>query len=376
MGNLKIYQNPAQRKKLFPDFDPESFIRVRAFHESLPEYDPTPLVSLGSLAQAIGVKGVYIKDESKRFGLNAFKALGASYAVHCLLEENPAIEEIVTATDGNHGRGVAWAAHKAGKRATVFLPRGTVEIRRANIANIGSTRAEITDMIYDDAVRHAAAYAREHSAALVQDTAFEGYRDIPRNIVLGYSTMAAEAADRLDAQAVRPTHVFLQAGVGSMAGGVTAYLAHRYKDDLPVISTMEAFNTPCIYESIEKSLPAPACYSDYTAMAGLNCGEPNPDILPVLREYVQFCIQCPDEAAFEGMYRLAHPMPGDKKVVSGESGAVGVGVLMRLMLNPFLEEWKTRMGLDKNSVVLLFSTEGDTDPENYRKVTETTGYFA
>ena len=369
MENLKIYSRPAPRKRMPEAFGEGDFARVRDFHRSLPGYAPTPLISLENLAKTIGVKGIYVKDESKRFGLNAFKALGASYAVHCLLEADPSIEEVVTATDGNHGRGVAWAAHRAGKRATVFLPRGTVEIRRANIANIGSTRAEITDLTYDDAVRHAAAYAQEKGAALVQDTAFEGYRDIPRNIVLGYSTMAAEAADVLDEKGLVPTHVFLQCGVGSMAGGVTGYLAHRYGKDMPVVSTMEAMNTPCIYESIRQDAPVPACYSDYTAMAGLNCGEPNPDILPVLKEYVQFCIQAPDEATYEGMYRLAHPMPGDESIVSGESGAIGTGVLMRLMLDPSLEEWKARMGLGENSVVLLFSTEGDTDPENYKRIT-------
>lgn len=370
MENLKILARSPEKKGLPEGFAPEVFEKVRAFHASLPEYALTPLVSLENLANAIGVKGIYVKDESKRFGLNAFKALGASYAVDRLLAEDPGIQEIVTATDGNHGRGVAWAADRAGRRATVFLPRGTVEIRRKNIDDIPLARAEITDMIYDDTVRYAAEYARKNGAALVQDTAFEGYRDIPMNIVLGYSTMAAEAADVLDEQDVVPTHVFLQAGVGSMAGGVTAYLAVRYGEKMPVIATMEAMNTPCIYESLEKDRPVAACYSDYTAMAGLNCGEPNPDTLPVLREYAGFCIQCPDEVTCEGMYRLAHPMPGDKPVVSGESGAVGTGVLMRLMLDPSLEEWKARMGLDENSVILLFSTEGDTDPENYRRVTE------
>ncbi|MBR6766370.1 MAG: diaminopropionate ammonia-lyase [Clostridia bacterium] len=369
MENLKILHHPADRHSLPEGFDGQDFSRVLAFHKSMPGYCPTPLVSLENLAKVIGVKGIYVKDESKRFGLNAFKALGASYAVHELLEAQPDIEEIVTATDGNHGRGVAWAASSAGKRATVFLPRGTVEIRRKNIADIDGARAEITDLTYDDAVRHAADYARRHNAALVQDTAFEGYRDVPRNIVLGYSTMASEAADSLDAQSIAPTHVFLQAGVGSMAGGITAYLAHRYGRNIPIIAVMEAMNTPCVYESIEKGCPAAACYSDYTAMAGLNCGEPNPDTLPILRNFATFFIQCPDEVTFEGMRRLCHPIPGDSRVISGESGAVGLGVLMRLMLDASLEEWKTRMGLDENSVVLLFSTEGDTDPDNYRRIT-------
>jgi len=369
MENLKIRRHPAGRKNLPDGYSKEDFARVRAFHESLEGYCPTPLVSLGNLAKAIGVKGIFVKDESKRFGLNAFKALGASYAVDELLKADPGIQEIVTATDGNHGRGVAWAAHRAGKRATVFLPRGTVEIRRANIEETGSARAEITDLTYDDAVRHAAAYAQEHGAALVQDTAFDGYRDIPRNIVLGYSTMALEAADALDAQNIVPTHVFLQAGVGSMAGGVTACLARGYGANVPTIAIMEAYNTPCVYESIRKGTPAAACYSDYTAMAGLNCGEPNPDTLPVIGEFAEYYIQCPDEAAYEGMRRLAHPMPGDEAVVSGESGAIGIGVLMRLMLDPALDEWKEAMGLNEESVVLLFSTEGDTDPENYKRVT-------
>lgn len=369
MDNLRILCNPAGRQTLPAGYDAHDFECVRTFHKSLSEYAPTPLVCLENLAKAIGVKGIFVKDESKRFGLNAFKALGASYAVHKLLEADPDIREIVTATDGNHGRGVAWAASRAGRCATVFLPRGTVEIRRKNIADIEGARAEITDLTYDDAVRHAADYALKHNAALVQDTAFEGYHAIPRDIVLGYSTMASEAADSLDVQGIIPTHVFLQAGVGSMAGGVTAYLARRYGKNVPHIAVMEAENTPCVYESIRNGQPSTACYSDYTAMAGLNCGEPNPDTLSILREFAEYCIQCPDECTFEGMRRLAHPMPGDEVIVSGESGAVGIGVLMRLMLDPALDEWKMRMDLNENSVILLFSTEGDTDPENYRRIT-------
>lgn len=368
MENLKIYWHPVYRQALPAFYNEENFRRVRAFHESMPEYAPTPLVSLDNLAKTLGVKAVFVKDESKRFGLNAFKALGATYALGVLLNQHPEIKEVVTATDGNHGRAVAWAAHRAGRHATVFMPRGTAQARLENICGIGTTHAEILDMVYDDCVRHAAKFARETGAALVQDTAFDGYHEIPRNIVLGYSTMAAEAADALDAQAIAPTHVFLQAGVGSMAGGVTAYLAHRYEDNPPIIATLEAANTPCIYESLQKGRPICVCYSDYTAMAGLNCGEANPDILPVLSEYAEYCIQCPDEATYEGMRRLAHPMPGDEPIVSGESGAIGVGVLTRLMLDPSLEIWKQRMVLNEDSVILLFSTEGDTDPENYRRI--------
>jgi diaminopropionate ammonia-lyase len=369
MEELEFLRHTPGREPL-PDWcSEEAFDRVRAYHRALPGYQPTPLVSLPALARRLGVRNIYLKDESRRFGLNAFKALGASWAVDQALQEDPSICEIVTATDGNHGRAVAWAARRHGKKAVIWMPAGSAECRVRAIRSIGNAEVRVTDCGYNDTVRMALAYAGKSGACLVQDTSFEGYRRIPRNIVLGYSTMAAEALEQMQSSGEEgPTHVFLQAGVGSMAGGVTAFLVNRLKEKPPCFAILEAACTACIFESVRQNQVAAIGGTPQTAMAGLNCGEPNIDTLPLLKSYAEFFARCPDEVSFEGMRRLAKPYETDPPVVSGESGAVGLGVCMRLTQDDSLAKWKEAMGLNETSVILLFSTEGDTDPEHYQKI--------
>ena len=228
MKKIEMYVNTPAKGKLPEQFNDENYKKVQEYHKSLAVYEPTPLVSLDALAEELGVKAVYLKDESKRFGLNAFKALGASYAVGNILKnmDPDKTPVFVTATDGNHGRAVAWAAAQAGYKSVVFMPKGTAQCRVDAIHQVSDAEVTVTDLNYDDAVRLATAYAKEHNGYLVQDTGFEGYEEIPWDITLGYTHMAAEAADQLGG--ITPTHVFLQAGVGSMAGGVLGYLTDRY----------------------------------------------------------------------------------------------------------------------------------------------------
>ncbi|MBK5251880.1 MAG: pyridoxal-phosphate dependent enzyme, partial [Peptostreptococcaceae bacterium] len=248
-------------KKCLPDFlAVEATAPARAFHRELPEYSETPLANLKNLAKILGVKGIYVKDESKRFGLNAFKALGASYAISKIAakEKNPSKAVYVTATDGNHGRGVAWAAMKLGARAEVFMPVGSKECRADAIRGIGDSKVEITDMNYDDAVRFASDYAKKNGYHFVQDTGNANYRDIPNDITQGYTTMAFEAIKQLEGYGVdKPTHMFLQAGVGSMAGGVLGFIAHYYDGNPPVTTVAEPWEVACIYESIKSGCEGP-----------------------------------------------------------------------------------------------------------------------
>ena len=218
---------------------------VQAFHEALPEYARTALVPLPELAESLGIKAAFIKDESTRFGLKAFKGLGGSYAVFRAVCERLGLDyretsfselqsdkvhrqiaelHFVTATDGNHGKGVAWAAAKLGCQAHVYLPKGSAAARAQAIRNIGKTEAVVTDLGYDDTVRYAAKMADEHGWMLIQDTSWPGYEDIPRTIIQGYTTMCREASEQLEELGLAPTHVFLQAGVGAMAGGVLGWL--------------------------------------------------------------------------------------------------------------------------------------------------------
>ena len=380
----------------FSYFTDQELSFAQAFHRSMPQYEETPLVSLRGLAQRLGVKNIFVKDESKRFGLNAFKGLGASFAIARLLWEDlgytgapdyavlttPEARErardriFVTATDGNHGKSVAWAASVFGCRARVYMPKGSKESRVQAIRAINDTPVEVTELNYDDAVRLAAKWAKENGQTLVQDTGTAEYAKIPRDIALGYTTMASEALEQMRVQGeAAPTHVFLQAGVGSMAGGVLAYLEQKLTANPPYTVIVEPDTVACIFESVKTGGGNPVAIggNPETIMAGLNCGEPNPLTWPVLRDFASCYAACPDWVTELGMRTLAYPHNGDGKVISGESGAVVLGLLVHLCLAPEMHAERQRMGLDENATVLLFSTEGDTDPEAYRRIVEAAG---
>ena len=361
--------------------------RAAAFHATLPGYAPTPLVRLDGLAARLGVAQVLVKDESPRFGLNAFKALGGSWAIADHLRQTLALEgevtferlqqalagrepiTFITATDGNHGRGVAWTARVLGQRAVVYMPKGSAAERLENIRAQGA-RAEITQLNYDDTVRVAAADGEKHGWVLVQDTAWPGYETIPTRIVQGYSTLVLELDRQLENMGEGlPTHVFLQAGVGSFAGAVLGYLRQAYGERCPVTVIMEPARADCLYRSaVADDGQRRIVTGDMnTIMAGLACGEPCTVTWPLINAYADAFVSCSDEVAAQGMRLLGLPTGGDPAVVSGESGAVGAGVLAGLMSGQY-ECARRALGLDKNSRVLLISTEGDTDRENYRRI--------
>ena len=367
-------------------FDREAAANAVRFHESLPMYGKTKLVCLRSAAEELGVKAIFLKDESTRFGLKAFKGLGGSYAVFRVLcgrlgldphkavysdfltEENRqkcADYVFATATDGNHGKGVAWAAKLFGCKAYVFLPDGSAEARRKAIEDAGAQEAVIcSGLNYDKTVQHARRMAEENGWTLVQDTSWEGYEQIPQWIVEGYLTMGAEICEQLGKMI--PTHVFLQAGVGAMAGGILGYLANVYQDREPVFTIVEPTEAACLYESAKagdggiRSIEG----DPVTIMAGLNCGTPCGIIWPTIRDRAGFYCKCSDEVTENAMQILAR-FPEEERVTSGESGAVTFGVTAEILRDARLRE---EMGIDRESVILLISTEGDTDPEGYRRV--------
>ena len=276
-----------------------------------------------------------------------------------------------TATDGNHGRGVAWAANRLGQKAVVFMPKGSTMARLAHIRAEHAT-VTIEDVNYDACVRMAAAAAAEtKNGVVIQDTAWNGYEDIPSWIMQGYGTMADEASKQLAAFGIhRPTHIFLQAGVGSLAGAVQGYFANQYPDQPPTVIVVEADTAACLYQGACKGTGEEAVVEGDmpTIMAGLACGEPNTISWDILKNHVSVFASAPDWAAAMGMRMLAAPLPGDLAIVSGESGAVTMGILAKLMTDPSYADFKNAVGLDQNSRVLLFSTEGDTDPERYLRI--------
>lgn len=365
--------------------------KVRAFHRSFKGYQITPLANLSKLACHLGVRGLFVKDESYRFGLNAFKALGGSYAIGKYLAgqlglkiEDVSFEQLkcrelnqklgqitfATATDGNHGRGVAWSARQLGQKSIVYMPKGSAPIRLNNIKTAGA-EAYITEFNYDDTVRLTAENAKKHGWVIIQDTSWPGYEEIPTWIMQGYATMALEALEQLNRMGIKkPTHIFIQAGVGSLPGAIQAFFTSCFGEDRPVITVVEPNSAACIFKSAQAGDNKPyAVKGDMdTIMAGLACGEPNPAAWEVLRDYSDMFISCPDYVAAKGMRLLANPLGEDPRVISGESGAVTTGLISMIMQRPELEEVREILKLNSESIVLLFSTEGDTDPEMYRKV--------
>lgn len=357
---------------------------VHRFHEGIEGYAPTPLLSLDALSRELGVSQFLVKDESKRFGLNAFKALGGSYAIAKIICErlgipldetsfsalrsgkyDAALKEMtfITATDGNHGRGVAWTAKMLGCKAIVYLPSGSAKERLENILALGA-KAEITDMNYDDTVRYAASLAEEKGWVLVQDTAWEGYEAIPADIMRGYTTMGCEI-DRELSQ--KPTHLFLQAGVGSMAGAMAGYFASLRKDECPRIIIVEPDKADCIFRTARANdgrLHVVTGSMD-SMMAGLCCGEPCTLGWEILKNTADAFISCSDEVSAYGMRLLGKPRGNDPAIISGESGAVTAGAAALIALDA---EKRAALGIDESSRILVISTEGDTDKENYRKI--------
>ena len=387
-----INQMVNQKAKVSIDFlNQEEIQKARCFHASFPEYSPTPLCSLEKLANHLGVAGIYVKDESFRFGLNAFKVLGGSFAMANYLAEQLGqdisqlnYETLVsneiryqlgditfaTTTDGNHGRGVAWTANRLKQKSVVYMPKGSSIIRLNNIKSEGA-EAYITELNYDDAVRMTSENAKKFGWVVVQDTAWEGYEKIPAWIMQGYGTMAVEALEQLQAMKVyKPTHIFIQAGVGSLAGAVQGYFASVFGEERPKTIIVESNQADCLYQSVLANDGQPHIVAGdlFTIMAGLACGEPNTISWNVLRDYSDMFVSCPDWVAAKGMRMLANPLKEDSRLISGESGAVTAGLLATIMTSDKLKEMKNKLGLDENARILLFSTEGDTDPEKYRSV--------
>ena len=365
----------------------ENAKKVQAFHASFPVYKETPLAVLRETAGLLGIDNIYVKDESYRFGLNAVKVLGGSYAIgnylaqklgktisempyECLVSEEVRKElgdiTFVTATDGNHGRGVAWTAGQLRQRAVVYMPKGSAAERLENIRAEGA-EASITDLNYDGAVRLANRQAQEKGWVMVQDTAWEGYEDIPQWIMQGYGTMGYEAYTQLPE---KPTHIFLQAGVGSMAGAVAGFFAGVYGKDRPIITIVEPDKADCIFRTAKAAdgrLHVVTGDMD-TIMAGLACGEPCSIGWNVLKDYADYFISCPDYMAAQGMRILGNPAAGDSRVIAGESGAAAFGCVSEILRNPRYAQIKERLKLNKTSRALFFNTEGDTDRENYRSI--------
>ena len=354
------------------------------FHKTLPGYLPTPLLNLRHFAKKIGIGDCYIKDESQRLGLNAFKVLGASYAMaeeikkyvpegqsnlsfESIKSHKTSIKDLtfVTATDGNHGRAVAWCAEQYGCRAVVFMPKGSSEIRLKSILE-HKAKAEITELNYDETVKYAESEAIKNNWVLLQDSSWPGYTEVPRNIMVGYKTMVQEFFEQTSDW---PTHVIAQAGVGSFAASIFSSFISLTKQK-PKFILLEPSGAACFFNSVKVGDKKPHLTPDLnTMMAGLSCGMPSILAWDIIVPITDIFVICEDNIAIKGMQILSQPTEGDPSIISGESGAVPIGFLHEVATNPLYSDLRDQLQLDVSSKVLFFSTEGDTDPELYKKYT-------
>jgi diaminopropionate ammonia-lyase len=330
--NWNRFREPGQRTPTPPE--------VREFHRSMADYGVTPLVACPGAAEALGIGGLWVKDESARFGLNAFKALGASWAMSRIARERGAIADFAAATDGNHGRAVAWMARRMGSRAHIFVPRNTPPARSALIEGEGAEVCVIEGS-YDDAVRACAAKSASCGWQVVADTGYDGYLEIPRWVVEGYGTLFAEYAEQ---EFELPDVVFVQGGVGGLLCA-----AIRHFSGGPKIVAVEPLDADCLRESIASpgGEPRTASGSQNSIMHGLNCGEVSLTAWPEIRRGADLFLGIEDEFATEAMELLA-PMD------SGESGAAGVAGLIAACREPSL---RRELGIGPDTRVFAINTE-------------------
>ncbi|MGY6523459.1 MAG: diaminopropionate ammonia-lyase [Mongoliitalea sp.] len=338
------------------------------YHQSLSSYTLTPLLELPELAKRFGVKNIFIKDEGHRFGLKAFKALGASFAIHKILEKSPNIHTFCTATDGNHGRAVAWAATIAGKKSVILVPRDTTQMRIQAIEQEGATVIQIQGT-YDDACIAAEKLCQENGCTLVQDTAWEGYEEIPAYIMAGYLTHFKELEDSIH-QLPEPAidFVFLQAGVGSWAASGIYYYLSRYGKNRPKIVLVEPAEANGVLTSFHAGERVQPDCSFETIMAGLNCGLPSLSAWEIIQAGADACLCIPDEYTKKAMRLLYHQSESDPSVIAGESGAAGLAGFLALMEDPAYEVLKNHLHITEESKVLFFNTEADTDVDSFNKI--------
>jgi diaminopropionate ammonia-lyase len=356
------------------------YARAKAEIMTWPGYAPTPLVALDAIAKATGVARLHYKDEASRFGLASFKALGGAYAVMRVLQAELAKRDVAReatsadliagtykeatgkitvccATDGNHGRSVAWGAQRFGAACVIFVHETVSQGRRDAIAKYGA-EIRVVPGNYDDAVREAQKQAEANAWFVVSDTSYPGYTEVPRDVMQGYRLMADEAADQIGEA---PTHVFIQGGVGGVAAAVSVQMRARFGAGVKLI-VAEPDKADCLLASAEAGEPVTVPGDLDTLMAGLACGEPSLLAWQELERGAFAFMSVSDESAVACMKLLARQTPA---IVAGESAVAGLAALLLAMQEPYA---RAALGLGADSRVLLFGTEGATDPEVYDRL--------
>ncbi len=391
-GDSDVFINPNARRfagwseRQNAVLSQEGFRLAEAVIRHWPGYAPTPLLDLSGLAEAMGIQQLWYKNEAKRFSLNSFKALGGAYAIAELIMRKAAEQPwavpvsspllfagqyrdlaseitVASATDGNHGRSVAWGAELFGCKAVIYIHATVSKARKQAIEAFGAEVRRV-DGNYDDSVRQCAVDAAQHGWTVISDTSYPGYTEVPKDVMQGYGVMIAEAIAQLPPDD-QPSHVFVQGGVGGMAAAVAAHLTWRWDRMRPKLVIVEPENAACLLASAKAGGPASVSGDLETVMAGLSCGEPSLLAWDILDEASDALMTIPDHAAEATMRLLAKGLGDDLPLVAGESAVAGLAGAIALSS---VEALRDRLDLGATSRVLVFGTEGATDPALYQQI--------
>jgi len=323
-------------------------------------YNPTPLLLLNKLSKELNLNKIYYKDESKRFDLKSFKALGGAYAVEKVTKGNKDIT-VSTATAGNHGRSVAWGAKRLGLKCKIFISEYVSDARGKAMEALGADVVKVKGN-YENSLVECIKQSTVNNWQIVQDVAWEDYMLVPTLTMAGYSVMMKEIVDKINNEEI--THIFLQAGVGGMAGAMAAGTA-RYLKNIPKIIIVEPDSAACVMESIKTGKIEKINIARESLMGGMSCGEPSLVPWEILKKSVNYCISLPDDKIGKAMKLFANASFGNDKIIAGENSAPGV---ISLIASCNDEKVKNKIKLNSNSNVLLIGCEGDTDQEIYQKL--------
>jgi len=323
-------------------------------------YEATPLLLLNKLSKELNLNQIYYKDESKRFDLKSFKALGGAYAVEKVTKGNKEIT-VSTATAGNHGRSVAWGAKRLGLKCKIFISEFVSEARGKAMESLGADVVKVNGN-YENSLLECIKQSTENDWQIVQDVAWKDYMVVPTLTMAGYSVMMKEIVDQINNESI--THIFLQAGVGGMAGAMVAGVA-RYLKNIPKIIVVEPDSAACVMKSIESGKIEKVQIVRESLMGGMSCGEPSLVPWKILKKSVNNCISLPDDDIGKAMKLFANASFGNDKIIAGENAAPGVISLIACCND---ENIKNSINLASNSNVLLIGCEGDTDQEMYQKL--------
>jgi diaminopropionate ammonia-lyase len=323
-------------------------------------YSPTPLVELNKLSKELNLNKIFYKDESKRFDLKSFKALGGAYAVEKVSKGNKDIV-VATATAGNHGRSVAWGAKRLGLKCKIFISEFVSDARGNAMADLGAEVIKVKGN-YEKSLIECIKQSTENNWQIVQDVAWKDYISVPKFTMAGYSVMMKEIIDQIQNDKI--THIILQAGVGGMAGAMIAGIA-RYLDYVPETIIVEPDSAACVLESIKSGKIEKIDIKRESLMGGMSCGEVSLVPWEILKNSVKYCISLPDDDIAKTMKLLGNAIFSNEKIIAGENSAPGV---ISLIASCEDEKIKDKLGLNKDSNILVIGCEGDTDQEMYQKL--------